>query len=215
MRGLLEAGAAKVYAASRNPGDADMPGVVPVRLDVTQPARVAALAEELRDVQLLVNNAGILEGGALLQEGSADSLQRQFETNAVGPLRLVQAFAPVLARNGGGVVLNVVSVLSWLTLPGTGAYSASKAAAWALGNALRGELKAQGTQLLAVHCALLDTDMSRGMQGDKLAPEALVAQCLTALQEGQSELLADATTRNVHAGLAAQSPVYLGLLAPM
>lgn len=211
VRGLLEAGAAKVYAAARNPAGTDVPGVVPVRLDVTHPGRVAALAEELGDVQLLVNNAGIFEGGPLLQAGSADSLQRQFETNALAPLRLVQAFAPVLARNGGGGVLNVVSVLSWLTLPGSGAYSASKAAVWALGNALRGELKAQGTQLLAVHCGLLDTDMGRGMPGDKLDPQALVTQCLAALEAGQAELLADATTRNVHAGLAATPPVYLGV----
>jgi NAD(P)-dependent dehydrogenase (short-subunit alcohol dehydrogenase family) len=208
--GLLAAGAAKVYAAARDPDAVRLPGVVPVRLDVTRPDEVAALARELSDVTLLVNNAGIGEFGPLLAPGAADSLQRQFETNAVGPLRLVQAFAPVLATHGGGAVINMLSVLSWLTLAGrSGGYSASKSAGWALSNALRQELKAQGTQLLAVHAAFIDTDMARGAPGPKVAPEDVVRQAIAALQAGQPELLADATTRDVHRGLAAEPPVYI------
>lgn len=209
-RGLLAAGATKVYAAARDPASVSLPGVVPVRLDVTQPEQVAALARELGDVTLLVNNAGIAEFGSLLDPSSIDALHRQFETNAVGPLRLVQAFAPVLAANGGGAVINVLSVLSWLTMTGTGGYSASKAAGWALGNALRQELKAQGTELLAVHSAVIDTDMGRGVPGEKIAPEDLVQQAIAALEAGQAELLADSTTHHVHAGLVAQPPVYVG-----
>jgi len=208
-RGLLAAGAAKVYAAARNPDTVTLAGVVPVRLDVTQPEQVTALAHELTDVTLLVNNAGIGEFGPLLAPGTIDALRRQFETNAGGPLRLVQAFVPVLANNGGGAVVNVLSVLSWLTLPGSGGYSASKAAGWALGNALRQELKAQGTELLAVHAAFIDTDMARGAPGPKIAPEDVVRQAIAALEAGQPELLADDTTRNVHAGLVAEPPVYV------
>jgi NAD(P)-dependent dehydrogenase (short-subunit alcohol dehydrogenase family) len=209
-RGLLAAGAAKVYAAARDPGSVALPDVVPVRLDVTRAEHVAALARELTDVTLLVNNAGIGEFGSLLAPGAIDALQRQFDTNAVGPLRLVQAFAPVLARNGGGAVVNVLSVLSWLTLAGaSGGYSASKAAGWALSNALRQELKAQGTELLAVHAAFIDTDMARGAAGPKIAPDDVVRQAIAALQAGEPELLADVTTRNVHAGLVAEPPVYL------
>jgi short-subunit dehydrogenase len=122
----------------------------------------------------------------------------------------VQAFAPVLAANGGGAVINVLSVLSWLTMTGTGGYSASKAAGWALGNALRQELKAQGTELLAVHSAVIDTDMGRGVPGEKIAPEDLVQQAIAALETGQPELLADPTTHHVHAGLVAQPRVYIG-----
>lgn len=209
-RGLLAAGAAKVYASARNPDTVTQTGVVPVRLDVTQPEHIAALARELTDVTLLVNNAGIGEFGPLLTPGTIDALRRQFETNAVGPLRLVQAFAPVLANNGGGAVVNVLSVLSWLTLPGSGGYSASKAAGWALSNALRQELKAQHTELLAVHAAFIDTDMARGVPGPKITPDDVVRQAIAALEAGQPELLADETTRNVHAGLAAEPPVYLG-----
>lgn len=169
-RGLLAAGAAKVYAAARDPASVTLPGVVPMRLDVTQPEHIAALARELTNVMLLVNNAGIAEFGPLLEPNAIDALHRQFETNAVGPLRLVQAFAPVLAGNGGGAVVNVLSVLSWLTMQGTGGYSAPKATGWALSNALRQEMKAQGTELLAVHSAVIDTDMGRGAQGQQIAP---------------------------------------------
>ena len=210
VRGLLAAGAAKIYAAARDPAAVTLPGVVPVQLDVTRPDQIAALARDLSDVTLLVNNAGIGEFGPLLAPGAIDALQRQFETNAVGPLRLVQAFAPVLAKNSGGAVVNVLSVLAWLTLAGrSGGYSASKAAGWALGNALRQELKAQGTELLAVHAAFIDTDMARGAPGPKLAPDDLVRQAVAALEAGQSELLADTTSHQVHAGLAAEPPVYL------
>jgi NAD(P)-dependent dehydrogenase (short-subunit alcohol dehydrogenase family) len=210
-RGLLAAGAAKVYAAARHPAAVTLAGVVPVRLDVTQPEHIAAIARELTDVTLLVNNAGIGESGPLLTPRAIEALQRLFETNAVGPLRMVQAFAPVLAAHGGGAVVNVLSVLSWLTLAGTsGAYSASKAAAWALSNGLRQELTPQGTELLSVHVAFIDTDMVRHIPGPKMAPDEVVRLTIAALEAGQSELLADATTRNVHAGLVANPPVYVG-----
>ena len=210
-RGLLAAGAAKVYAAARDPASVTLPGVVPVRLDVTDPEQVAALASELTDVTLLVNNAGIGGSGPLLAPGAIDVLRRQIDTNAIGPLRLVQAFAPALAAHGGGAIVNMVSTLSWLTLPGaTGTYSASKAAAWALGNGLRQELKAQSTELLAVHAAFIDTDMARGATGPKTSPDEIVRLTLAALEAGQPELLADEVTRGVHAGLTAEPPIYIG-----
>ena len=210
VRGLVSAGAAKVYGAARDPAAVTTPGVTPVQLDVTKLEHVEAIARELTDVTLLINNAGISEFGPLLSPNATDALRRQFETNAVGPLRLTQALAPVLAANGGGAVVNVLSVLSWLTLAGqSGAYSASKAAGWALGNALRQELNAQRTQLVAVHAAFLDTDMARGAPGPKIAPEEVVSQALAALEAGQAEVLADSITRQVHAGLSAEPAVYL------
>jgi NAD(P)-dependent dehydrogenase (short-subunit alcohol dehydrogenase family) len=208
-KGLVAAGAAKVYAGARDPSAVRLPGVVPVRLDVTRPEDVTALARQLTDVTLLVNNAGIGEFGPILAPTAIDALRRQFETNAVGPLLLAQAFARVLAGNGGGAVVNVLSVLSWLTLPGSGGYSASKAAGWALSNALRQELRPQHTQLLAVHAAFIDTDMARDAPGPKLAPDELVRQAIAALEAGRAELLADGTTRNVRRGLGAEVPAYL------
>ncbi|HEY0682738.1 MAG TPA: SDR family oxidoreductase [Steroidobacter sp.] len=211
VRGLLAGGAAKVYAGARDPNTVNVPGAVPVQLDVTRPEQIAHLARELTDVTLLVNNAGISEIGPVLATSAIDSLRRQFDTNTIGPLRLAQAFAPVLAGNGGGAVVSVLSALSWLTLPGrTGAYSASKAAGWALSNALRHELKSQHTQLLSLHAGFIDTDMARHVPGPKSTPEEIVRQTLAALEAGESELLADAVSREVHRGLTAERPVYLG-----
>lgn len=211
-RGLLAAGAAKVYAAARDPASVTVPGVVPVRLDVTQPDQIAALARELTDVSLLVNNAGIGGSGPVLDPKVIETLQRQFETNAVGPLRMAQAFAGALGKRADSAIVNVISALSWATLPGvTGSYSASKAAAWALSNAMRQELHAQGTQVLSLHVAFMDTDMARGVPGPKASPDEVVRQALAALEAGQSELLADDVTRSVHAGLTAEPPMYLGM----
>jgi NAD(P)-dependent dehydrogenase (short-subunit alcohol dehydrogenase family) len=208
-RGLLEAGAAKVYAAARDPASVTLPGVVPVRLDVTEPQQVAALAHELRDVNLLVNNAGIGGFTPLVAPDAIEQLRRQFETNTIGTLQMSQAFAPVLAANGGGAIVNVLSILSWITLPGSGGYSASKAAGWALSNALRQELRGQLTQVLSLHVAFMDTDMARHAPGPKLAPEDVVRQAIAAVEAGQPELLADALTRQVRQGLGAERAPYL------
>lgn len=213
-RALVAAGAAKVYAAARRPGSVQIAGVVPVELDVTKPDQISALAGELRDVTLLVNNAGVFEPGPVLSGDSVGALQRQIDTNAIGPLRMVQAFAPVLAANGGGAVVNMLSVLSWLTLANvSGAYSASKAAAWALSNALRQELAGQGTGLLSVHAGFIDTDMAAGVQMAKNSPDEVARLTLEALAAGRSELLVDEITRNVRAGLGSTPPVYLGASA--
>lgn len=211
VRALLAGGAAKVYAAARNPSSIRQAGVVPVELDVTQPEQVEALARDLRDVTLVVNNAGVFEPGPLLAPNAAEALLRQISTNAIGPLRVVQAFAPVLAANGGGAVVNMLSVLSWLTLAHvSGTYSASKAAAWALSNALRQELKAQGTALLSVHAAFIDTDMARAVQMPKTSPDDVARIAFDALRAGQSEVLVDDVTRQVRAGFGATPAVYLG-----
>lgn len=212
VRALVAAGARKVYAAARDPGKVSPADrVVPVRLDVTKPDQVVSLAAQLGDVTLVINNAGVFEPGPLLALGAVDALQRQLEVNAIGPLRVVQAFAPVLARQGGGAVVNMLSVLSWLTLANvSGTYSASKAAGWALSNALRQELAGQGTSLLSVHAAFIDTDMATGVQMPKTSPDQVAALTLEALEAGQPELLVDDVTRHVRAGFGATPAVYLG-----
>ncbi|MEQ9843507.1 SDR family oxidoreductase [Pectobacterium brasiliense] len=211
-RALLSAGARKVYAAARDPLTVTQPGVIPVRLDVTRPEEVEALARELGDVNLVVNNAGIGGSGSILAPTAIETLRSQFETNAVGPLRLTQAFAPILATHDSSAVINVISALSWVTLTGvTGSYSASKAAAWALSNAMRQELKAQRTEVLSLHVAFMDTDMARGVPGDKASPDDIAQMTLAALEDGQSEILADEVTQSVHAGLTANPPMYLGM----
>jgi NAD(P)-dependent dehydrogenase (short-subunit alcohol dehydrogenase family) len=209
-RALLARGAKKVYAAAREPSSVHLPGVVPLRLDVTDAAQVAEAARAAADVQLVVNNAGIALMSGLLGEGSDAAARAELETNVLGPLALSRALAPALARNGGGAIVNVLSVLSWVALPALATYSVSKAAAWAMTNGLRAELRGQGTQVLGLHVGYLDTDMGKHAPGPKSAPDDVVRQTLDALEAGESEILADALSRQVKQGLSALPGVYLG-----
>jgi NAD(P)-dependent dehydrogenase (short-subunit alcohol dehydrogenase family) len=210
-KALLAAGASKVYAGARDPSTVTLPGVVPVKLDVTSPQDVAAAAALCSDVNLVINNAGISGGAFLLDAaGGEATLRRLLETNLHGIHAMAVAFAPVLKANGGGALVNMLSALSWLSLESTSAYSVSKAAAWALTNGLRNELRAQGTQVLGVHAGYIDTDMVSHIDGPKSNPADIAARTLEALAEGESEVLADETSRQVKAGFGATPAVYLG-----
>lgn len=208
-REALARGARKVYAVARDPATVTLPGVVPVRLDVTDADEIAAVARDCADVTVLVNNAGIATLGGFLAADSAAAAQRMLDTNFFGPLRLTQAFAPILAANGGGAVLNMLSVASWINGPLLGAYGASKSAAWALTNGQRVELGGQGTQVIGVHAGFIDTELTAGLDVPKSTPEAIVAAAFDGLEAGVSQVLADAISRQVHAGLSAERSVYL------
>jgi NAD(P)-dependent dehydrogenase (short-subunit alcohol dehydrogenase family) len=208
-REALGRGARKVYAAARDPSSVTLPGVVPVKLDVTKPEDIAAAARACGDVTLLINNAGIAATGGFLAEDAIASAQRHLDTNFFGPLRLTQAFAPILAVNGGGAILNVLSIASWINVPLLGNYGMSKSAAWAMTNGTRIELAEQKTQVLALHVGYIDTDLTDGFDVPKSAPGAVVRTTLDALEAGANEVLADDVTRQVHAGLSADPAVYL------
>ena len=208
-REALARGAAKVYAGARDPASVKLAGVVPLRLDVTDPEQVAAAARAAGDTTLVINNAGIASTGGFLAADSVASARRQLETNFFGSLHIAQAFAPVLAANGGGALLNVLSVASFINSPLLGAYGASKSAAWAMTNGLRTELRGQKTQVLGLHVGFIDTDLTQGFDVPKLKPEDVVRTTFDALEAGASEVLADDFTRQVHAGLSAQPAVYL------
>jgi NAD(P)-dependent dehydrogenase (short-subunit alcohol dehydrogenase family) len=211
-REALARGARKVYAAARDPASVTLAGVVPIQLDVTKPDDIAAAARACGDVTLLINNAGIAATGGFLAEGSVAAAQRHLDTNFFGPLRLTQAFAPILAANGGGAILNVLSIASWINGPLLGNYGMSKSAAWALTNGTRIELAEQKTQVLALHVGFIDTDLTHGMDVPKTAPAVVVRTTLDALEAGASEVLADDITRQVHAGLSGSPAVYLQAL---
>lgn len=203
VRALRDAGARKVYAAARDPAAVKLPGAHAVRLDVTRPAEVLAAARDFGDVSLLINNAGITHArGLLAGQASVDALRAELDVNLHGPLAMAQAFAPHLAANGGGAIVNVLSALSWVSLPGHGTYSASKAAAWSMTNGLRHELRAQGTQVVGVHMAFMDTDMAAGVDGPKVHPDDVARQVLAALEAGRDEVLADDISRQVSQGLS-------------
>lgn len=210
-KALLAAGARKVYAGARDPSTVTLPGVIPVKLDVTNPQDVAAAAALCSDANLVINNAGITGGALLLDAADGETtLRRLLETNLHGIHAMAVAFAPVLKANGGGALVNMLSALSWLSLDSTSAYSVSKAAAWALTNSLRNELRAQGTQVLAVHAGYIDTDMVSHIDAPKSRPADIAARTLEALAKGELEVLADETSRQVKAGFGATPAVYLG-----
>jgi NAD(P)-dependent dehydrogenase (short-subunit alcohol dehydrogenase family) len=213
VRALLEAGAAKVYAGARDPSAVTLPGVVPLKLDVTRDEDVMAAAREAADVTLLINNAGIAIPGGFLADGAVEAAREHLEVNFLGPMRMARAFAPVLKANGGGALINVLSVGSWINGPMLATYAASKSAAWALTNGLRLELEGQGTQVLGLHAGFIDTDLTRGIDAPKSTPEEIVRVTLAALEHGEDQVLADEFTRQVHSGLSAERPVYLGSAA--
>ena len=206
---LLARGARKVYAAARNPASVTLPGVEALQLDVTNPQEIADAVKKASDVTLVINNAGIAQPGGFLAADSEAVTRRIFETNVFGVLAMSKAFAPVLKANGGGALLNVLSVASWVNGGELAAYSASKSAAWSLTNALRHELAAQHTQVLGLHMAYVDTDLTRGFEVPKSSAEDIVQRALDGLEEGADEVLADVLTQQVRQGLTAPRPVYL------
>ena len=209
-KAFLERGARKVYAAARDPSRVSLPGVTPVRLDVNDPADIEAAAQLAGDVTIVVNNAGIANFGSFLADDAEAVLRSHLETNVMGVLRVSRAFAPVLARNGGGALVNVASVASWISSPVLASYAVSKSALWSLSNGLRNDLRAQGTQVLSLHMGFVDTDLTQGIEMPKASPETIVKQALDALEEGAQEVLADDLTRQVKSSLSAEPAIYLG-----
>jgi NAD(P)-dependent dehydrogenase (short-subunit alcohol dehydrogenase family) len=198
---LLDRGATKVYAAVRDVNTVTDPRLVPIQLDVTDPDRVAAVARGLDDVQVVVNNAGVLHVAVPLS-ASLDAARVELETNYLGLVSMTQAFAPVLARNGGGAFVNVLSVFSWVATPLLTTYSASKAAAWSFTNAARIELRRQGTHVVAVHPGPVDTEMTAAFDLEKIPPAIVAASALDALEAGEPEAVVDDYSRAVKAGLS-------------
>jgi NAD(P)-dependent dehydrogenase (short-subunit alcohol dehydrogenase family) len=198
---LLDRGAAKVYAGARDPESVDLPGVVPVRLDITDPAQVAAAAALATDVDLLINNAGSSAGAGFLGGDFAD-IRYDMETHYFGTLSVTRAFAPALAANGGGALVNVLSVLSWTSSPLFPAYSAAKAAQLSLTNGLRLALADQKTLVTALHVGYMDTDLTTHIDAPKSDPLVIANLLLDGVEAGQPEVVADETSRRVRGALS-------------
>ena len=203
VEALLVAGAAKVYAGMRTPAASDDTRVVPVKLDVTSGNDIVAAAAACPDVSILVNNAGILEQGAALDEGMDEALRRTMEVNVLGPMNVTRAFAPILARNGGGAVVNMLSVASWFSNPFTATYSASKYAALAISDGMRVQLAAQNTIVVAVYAGYIETDMTTGIDRPKVSPGQVAERTMEGIRDEQSHVLADERAeqvwRDIHA----------------
>ena len=201
-RELVARGAGQVYGAARNPAAVTEPGVLPIALDITDLDRVAQIAEQCADVTLLVNNAGVLKYSTFTGAPDLEAARAEMETNYFGTLSMCRAFAPVLAANGGGAIVNMLSVTSFYSNPFDASYGASKAAAWALTNGVRLELHHQHTLVVAVHASFIDTDMAALTDAPKDTPESVARQALDAVEAGQIEVLADERTRTVKAELS-------------
>ena len=213
---LLERGATKVYATARRPESLDFTDdrVVPVRLDLLDHASVVAAAAHAQDVTLVVNNAGI-STGAQLVTGELSEIRREMDTHFWGTLNMIRAFAPVLASNGGGAVVNVLSALSWFAAPGSGSYAAAKAAEWNMTNGVRLELAHQGTFVQGVLLGAADTDITAGYDGPKIDPRDVPRASFDGLATGAIEVVVDDWTAMVKASLAGDPAAFYAQIAQL
>ncbi len=184
---------------------------MPLRLDVTSAADIAAAAAAAAgDVTIVINNAGIDLGSAVLGADAVERARREFETNFFGPMAVSQAFAPILAGNGGGAIVNILSALSWVNMTRHGTCSASKAAAWSLTNGTRNELAAQHTLVVGVHVGYMETGMTDGITEPKVRPQDVADTIVAAIEAGDEEVLADGTAQYAKSELSAKRGIYLG-----
>ncbi|MFC3745178.1 SDR family oxidoreductase [Paenibacillus sp. GCM10012306] len=197
---LLDRGA-KVYAGARNLDTIDFPGVIPVQLDITNPESVAAAAKTAGDVTLLINNAGISTKTDLLT-GSLEDINLEFNTHFFGNLSMIRAFAPVIEQNGGGTILNILSVLSWFSIGADGAYSSAKSAEWGLTNALRLKLTEKNIRVAGLHVGFMDTDMTAGINAPKADPQDVARMAIDGIASDLYEIIADDISKQVKAGLS-------------
>jgi NAD(P)-dependent dehydrogenase (short-subunit alcohol dehydrogenase family) len=212
VRQLRARGAAKIYAGARDPHSVSpADGVVPIALDVTDQAQVAAAAEIAADVQIVINNAATSFRQPLVG-GDVEQIRKEFETNVFGLVYVAEAFAPVLKANGGGAIVNALSAVSWFSFPGMAGYSATKSAAWNLTDALRLELQDQGTLVVALHSGAVSTPMGDNFPIDKVDPDQVVTAALDGLQAGNSEVLADDISRAIKSTLTSDPSRYATIL---
>ncbi|PGY05838.1 SDR family oxidoreductase [Bacillus sp. AFS031507] len=197
---LLSRGA-KVYAGARNPESIEIPGVIPVKLDITNPQEVAAAAMVAKDVTLLINNAGSSTGASLI-DGDLDKIHLEFNTHFFGTLSMVRTFAPILANNGGGSILNILSALSWISSGTFGAYTAAKAAEWALTNDLRLNLYPQNVRVAGLHVGFMETDMTSSLEVPKSNTEDIAKIAIDGLESDSFEIVADDVSRKIQRDFA-------------
>lgn len=207
VRALLAAGAKRVYVGTRSVAAAghlvaEAPNrVVAVELDVTRADQVEAAAARCGDVDILVNNAGLFENQRLIGARDMHAARREMEVNYFGTLAMCRAFAPILARNGGGAITNVLSSAAIVSVPAMGGYGPSKFASRALTTSVRAELAGQGTQVSCLIVGSVDTRMARHVEGQKATPEEIARAGLRALSEYVKEMDTDAFAEGIRAGL--------------
>ncbi|MGR3321716.1 MAG: SDR family NAD(P)-dependent oxidoreductase [Pseudooceanicola sp.] len=212
---LIDAGAPRVYAASRKAGIEATDRIVPVTLDITDPDSVARAAARCPDVTLLVNNAGLVAGGPPLAEAALDGVRAEMETNVFGTLAMTRSFAPVIAGNGGGAVVALTSILALAPIPAVGTYAATKAALQSLVLSLRSELAPRGIRVMSVLPAFVHTDMTAGIEVDKMPADAVATALIDGLRGDTDDIFPGPAARMVEAYHADPAGYAARLAAPV
>jgi NAD(P)-dependent dehydrogenase (short-subunit alcohol dehydrogenase family) len=204
---LIARGAKKIYVAARDASSVSSlvsanPGVVlPLTLDITDQDQVTSAAQQAEDVTLLINNAGANSNTALIAIDGLDNARREMETNYFGTLSMCRAFAPVLKNNGGGTIVNVLSILSLVNLPASG----SKAAAYSMNQGIRAELSSQKITVIGVMPGAVDTDMAKAFEGPKEKPLDVADAALQAVEDALEDVYPGEMAQAVSQGLAQDS----------
>ncbi|MBX9767020.1 MAG: SDR family oxidoreductase [Bdellovibrionales bacterium] len=189
----LEAGANKVYAAARNTSEIkklENPKIIPVTLDITNSDSVTAAARLAADTDILINNAGVLAFGSVLQ-GKVSELERDFETNFFGTLKMIRAFAPNLVEKKDGSIANLLSIVALASMSGLAGYSASKAALMSATQALRAELRNSGVSIHGIFPGPIDTEMAKGIELPKTSPKETADNIVMGIQSGTEDIFPD------------------------
>jgi NAD(P)-dependent dehydrogenase (short-subunit alcohol dehydrogenase family) len=197
---LLERGAT-VWAGARRSDSVDLADAKPLGIDITDPESVRAAAHLAADVNLLINNAGSSTGADVLH-GDWQLLHDELEVHYFGTLRVTREFAPIIEGNGGGAILNILSVLSWVAAPTLGGYAVAKSAEWALTNALRLQLAPHRIAVAGLHVGFIDTDLVRDFEGAKTSPSEVARLAVEGLAAGSHEIVIDDRSRTVQAALS-------------
>jgi NAD(P)-dependent dehydrogenase (short-subunit alcohol dehydrogenase family) len=204
---LLAAGASKVYASARKVETLDdlvensNGRVIAVDLDVTSPDAIESVVAKHKDVSILINNAGIAAFEGVISAKDDSGVRAEMETNFFGVFNMTRSFSPILAANGGGVVVNMSSIAGHVNFPVLGTYSATKAAVHSLTQSVRAELAAQGTLVVGVYPGPVDTDMAASFPMDKVAPNGVVQAILKAVEDGIEDVYPDPVSAELHTGL--------------
>ena len=218
---LIEQGAAKVYATARDASKiADLAAAYPgkveaLALDVTKPEQVSAAAARAKDVNLLINNAGVNKMKGFIAADNIDHARAEMEANYFGTMAMCRAFAPVLKANGGGAILNIISIAGRVTIPMLGSYCASKWALFSLTQGVRAELAKQGTLVVSVNPGAIDTDMAKGMDMAKLDPADVARQSLKAVEDGVEDIYVGDMAQGMLQGMRADEKAMEKQLASM
>ncbi len=208
VEALVQAGARRIYATARSVDTLSnvvtiAPNqIIPLALDVTDLEQVNAASHAAQDVTILINNAGVMGFGGLFTPKSVETAQWEMNTNYLGTLSMVRSFAPILQRNGGGAIVNMLSVVSIANAPVYGSYSASKAALNSLTQNIRAELAKQGTQVIGVFPGPVETNIAEGIPGDKVEPITVAKAVLQAIEQGIEDVYPDPVSQSIFAAIA-------------